>query len=111
MIETFGREKAVRTGLEKARAVADRLKELGHGDPDSLGELSAVLSDFYVEAEACRRLIDAFLSTPAGDRDRLNELLIDLHTGLDHIRRDLKDGVELVWDLATEIAPEDDVRD
>jgi flagellin-specific chaperone FliS len=88
--------------LEKARAIADKLEKLDCLDHDVVGQLSADLSDLYAGAVRYQRLLDALLDTPLEDRDRLGDMLADLHGEMEHLRYHLRGSVELVDDLSAD---------
>src|SRR6478672_3099097 len=87
MVDTVDAE-LVKTNVELSKAIVRRLEELGCDD-ERIGRLSADLSDVYAESIRYRRLVDAFLTTAADDRDALNSILVDLHVGMDHFRSHL----------------------
>lgn len=99
MINQVDRE-LVDLNVDTARSVERRLRELGEDDPDVIGRLSADLSDLYAGAVRYRRLVDALLTSPPGDREQLGEVLAELAVEMGHLRYHLLKSVELVEDLA-----------
>ncbi len=89
---------------ERALAVQRRLDELGEGDADVAGPLSADLSDLYASATRYRQLLEAFLEAPPGDRDRLGDLLDELREEMGHLRHPRRDRVERVDRLAGDLS-------
>jgi hypothetical protein len=90
----------VHLNVEKTQAVERRLRELGESDPELLGRLGADLGDLYAGAERYQRLIDALVTVPVNDRERLGDVLADLYEELRHLGHHIDSSLEPVDALA-----------
>jgi hypothetical protein len=89
---------------ERALAVQRRLDELGEGDADAVGRLSADLSNLYASATRYRQLLEAFLEAPPGDQDRLGDILDELREEMGHLRHPQRESVERMDRLSGDLA-------
>ena len=92
----------IEVNVRKARELERLLETLGCPD-EVIGKLGTDLSDLYAGAVRYQQLLDNVLKTPPHDRDRLNDLLVDLHVEMGHLRHHLEKSVELVWDVAVDL--------
>ncbi len=97
-------DRLVARNAERALAVQRRLDELGEGDADAVGHLSADLSDLYASATRYRQLLEAFLEAPPGDRDRLGDILDELREEMGHLRHPRRESVEWVDRLSGDLS-------
>lgn len=84
-------------GLDEVRAASRR-------------HVAADLADLYAGSERMRRLVDALLDTPPGERERAADTVVDLKVELQHLAWHIRSVTRRLERLADDLYGDDEPR-